>query len=140
MSPAIRPGKPLSEKSTSVVDANVIVSLLIGHDREHFEQSRVFFESVREGGSSAYIASAVIAECIYLLTRIYGVSRDDVATRLIGLLDYRGVRVESPAVRRALTMYGTHKVDFVDALIAATAREEGWAVFSFDRDLVRLAK
>lgn len=130
----------MSEKNTSVVDANVIVSLLLADERAHFERARAFFEPVREGGESAYIPSAVIAECIYVFTRVYGVKREEAATKLLALLDYRGVTVESPAVRQALALFRDRKVDFVDALVAATARERGWRVFSFDRDLEKLAK
>jgi len=75
-----------------------------------------------------------------VLTRIYKVTRSDTAAKLLGLLDYRGVATESAAVRRALTLYRDHNVDFVDALVAATAHEHKWRVFSFDRDLERLAK
>jgi predicted nucleic-acid-binding protein len=130
----------LSEKSTSVVDANVIVSLLMGGDHAHFERARTFFEPVREGAASAHIPSAVIAECVYVLTKTYKVSRQDAAAKLTALLDYRGVVTESRAVRRALALYSSHKVDFVDALVAALAHEHGWRVFSFDRDLERLTK
>jgi len=130
----------LSEKSTSVVDANAIVALLLGGERVHFERARAFFEPVREGQASAYIPAAVLAECVYVLTRIYKVTRADAAAKLLSLLDYRGVITESAAVRRALTLYRDHNVDFVDALVAATAHEHKWQVFSFDRDLERLAK
>jgi len=130
----------LSEKSTSVVDANAIVALLLGGERAHFERARAFFEQIREGESSAYILAAVLAECVYVLTRIYKVSRAEAATKLLSLLDYRGVITESAAVRQALTLYRDHNVDFVDALVAATAREHKWQVFSFDHDLERLAK
>jgi len=130
----------LSEKSTSVVDANAIVALLLGGERVHFERARSFFERVREGESSAYIPAAVLAECVYVLTRIYKVSRAEAATKLLSLLDYRGVITESAVVRQALTLYRDHNVDFVDALVAATAHEHNWQVFSFDRDLQRLAK
>ena len=130
----------MSEKSTSVVDANVIVSLLLGNERGHFERARDFFEPVREGNATAYVSAAVLAECVHVLTRVYRVTREDAATKLIGLLDYRGVITESDAVRRALTLFRDRNVDFVDALVAATAHERGWRVFSFDRELDRLSK
>src|SRR5260370_39706200 len=101
---ATRRGGPLSEKNPSVVDANAIVALLLGGERVHFERARAFFEPVREGESSAYLPAAVLAECIYVLTRIYKVSRADAATKLLSLLDYRGVITESAAVGRALTL------------------------------------
>ena len=106
----------------------------------HYHQAREFFEPVREGTVSAYIPAAVVAECVYVLSRIYKVTRADIAAKLLGLLDYRGVITESPAVRHALTLYRDRNVDFVDALVADTAAERNWRVFSFARDLGRLAK
>lgn len=129
----------MSEKSTSVVDANAIVALLLGGARADFERARAFFESVREGSSQAFVSSAVLAECVYVLTRVYKVTRADTASKLLALLDYRGAIIE-PAARRALELYRDHGVDFVDALVASIAHEHGWSVFSFDRDLERLAK
>jgi predicted nucleic-acid-binding protein len=130
----------LSEKSTSVVDANAVLSLLLGGERVHYHRARAFFEPVREGTAVAYIPAAVLAECVYVLTRVYKVTRDDAAAKLLGLLDYRGVITESPAVRQALVLYRDRNVDFVDALVATIAREHGWGVFSFDRDLERLTR
>ena len=130
----------MSEKKTSVVDANAIVSLLLGNERAHFERARTYFEAVREGIQLAYLPAAVVAECIYVLTKFYGVSCDDAAGKLLALLDYRGIVVESPEIRHALTLYRSHKVDFVDAFVAAIAKHRGYGVFSFDRDLMRLTK
>src|SRR4051812_20463313 len=98
---ASEPGNPLSETNTSVVDANAIVSLLIGSERAHFERARAFFEDVLEGKRSAYLPSAVLAECVYVLTKVYGVPRNEVARKLLSLLDYRGVLLETPAIRSA---------------------------------------
>jgi predicted nucleic-acid-binding protein len=130
----------LSGKSTSVVDANAIVTLLIGRERVQFERARAFFEEVREGAHFAYLPTAVVAECVYVLTKVYQVPRDETAAKLLLLLDYRGIIPESAAIRQALTLYRSHKVDFVDALVVAVAQERGYGVFSFDRDLERLAR
>ena len=130
----------MSEKSTSVVDANAIVALLLGGDRADSERAQAFFEPVREGSAQAFIPSAVLAECVYVLTPIYKVTRADTASKLLGMLDYRGVTVESPAARLALELYRDKNVDFVDALVVAIAQERGWQVFSSDRDLERMTK
>ena len=129
----------MSGKSTSVVDTNVVLSLLLGAEREDFERARAFFEQVRDGSESAYVPAAVLAECVYVLTRVYGVARPEVAAELLGLLDYRGL-VSEPEARRALELYRDRNVDFVDGLVAATARRQGWKIFSFDRDLAKLSK
>lgn len=127
-------------KSTSVVDANAILRLLLQDEPAHFAQARAFFDRVRAGEASAYVPAAVLAECIYVLTKVYAVGRTETADHLLGLLDYRGLTTDSAAVRVALGLYRDRNVDFIDALVVATARENGWQVFSFDRDLARLAK
>lgn len=130
----------MPEKSTSVVDANVILRLLLKDEPRHFAQAKAFFEEVKAGDANAHVPAAVLAECAYVLTKVYGVGRVETADHLLGLLDYRGLTTESAAVRVALGLYRDRNVDFIDALVVATARENGWRVFSFDRDLARLAK
>lgn len=129
----------MSEKSTSVVDANAIVALLLGGERADSERAKAFFEAARQGTSQAFVPSAVLAECAYVLTRIYKVPRADAASKLLELLDYRGVSSE-PEARQALELYRDHNADFVDALVVAIARERGFKVFSADRDLEKLMK
>jgi predicted nucleic-acid-binding protein len=130
----------MAEKNISVVDANVIVSLLLGNERANFVRASIYFDQVREGTHAAYLLAAVVAECIYVLTKFYKVSREDAAGKLLALLDYRGIVAESQEIRRALTLYRGSKVDFVDAFVAVIAKERGYGVFSFDRDLERLVK
>lgn len=130
----------MPEKSTSVVDANVILRLLLRDEPRHFAQAKTFFEAVKGGEAGAHVPAAVLAECVYVLTRVYAVGRSETADHLLGLLDYRGLTTDSAAVRVALGLFRDRNVDFVDALVVVTARENGWQVFSFDRDLARLAK
>ena len=131
---------PLPGKSTSVVDANVILRLLLKDEPRHFAQARAFFDAVKTGDAGAHIPAAVVAECVYVLTKVYSVGRAETADHLLGLLEYRGVTTDSDAVRAALGLYRDRNVDFIDAFVVATAKENGWQVFSFDRDLARLAK
>jgi predicted nucleic-acid-binding protein len=130
----------LPEKSTSVVDANVILRLLLNDEPRHFAQAKAFFDTVKAGAAGAHVPAAVLAECVYVLTKVYDVGRTETADHLLGLLDYRGVTTDSAAVRAALGLYRDRNVDFIDALVVATARENGWRVFSFDRDIVRLTR
>ncbi|MBI4205242.1 MAG: PIN domain-containing protein [Betaproteobacteria bacterium] len=128
-------------KSTSVVDTNAIIRYLLADDPAHFARARAFFEQVREGGQQAYLPESVLAESVYVLAKVYGVERVEIADKLSALLDYRGISQENRALlRAALLLFRNRKVDFVDALAVATARERGWRVFSFDKDLERLAR
>ncbi len=130
-----------SVKSTCVVDTNAIIRYLLADEAAHFARARAFFEQVREGAEQAYIPDSVMAESVYVLAKVYGVGREEIAEKLSALLDYRGISQENRAIlRSALLLFRDRKVDFVDALAVATARERGWRVFSFDKDLERLAR
>ena len=131
----------MSEKNTSVVDANAIVRYLLADNAEQFARAKSFFERVRKGTQPAYIPESVVAETVYVLSKVYGVGRKEIAEKLSALLDYRGISEENRTIlRTALSLFRDRNVDFVDALVAATARARGWRTFSFDRDLERLAR
>ncbi len=127
--------------STSVVDTNVVLRYLLRDDERLYQRAREFFHRVRDAEEGAYFPGAVIAECTYVLDKRYRVVRDEIAQRLLELVTFRGVDVQNRALlQAALSLYRSRKVDFVDALVVATARERGFGVFTFDRDLGRLAK
>jgi predicted nucleic-acid-binding protein len=127
--------------STSVVDTNVVLRYLLRDDERLYQRARAFFHRVRDAEESAYFSDAVIAECIYVLDKRYHVERGEIAARLQELVAFRGVDPQNRTLlQTALALYLSRNVDFVDALVVATAREQGWGVFTFDRDLGRLAK
>lgn len=131
----------MSATSTSVVDTNVVLRYLLRDDEKLYQRARDFLLRVRDGELGAFFPDSVIAECIYVLEKRYAVERKQIAARLLELIAFRGVDAQNRSLlQRALDLYGTHKVDFVDALIAALAHERNWRVFSFDRDLERLTK
>lgn len=81
------------------------------------------------------------SECVYVLLKVYGVSRPEVADRLIGILGYRGIVNEDRGIfLDALRLFAKKSVDIVDALVFATSEAKGWERFSFDRDFAKLTR
>ena len=94
---------------------------------------------MRSGEARAFIPEGVFVECVYVLLKVYGVPRADVADRLSGVMGYRGVANEDRAILvEALRLFARKNVDIVDALVFVTADATGWDVFSFDADLKKL--
>lgn len=128
-------------KSIHVVDANVILRYLLADHREHHQKAKAFFDRVRIGEGRAFIPEGVLVECVYVLLKVYGVPRPEVADRLVGVLSYRGVVNENRAVYLdAPRLFARKSVDIVDALVFATSEAKGWERFSFDKDLERLGR
>jgi len=124
--------------NSHVVDTNVILRYLLADHEAHYASASAFMAQVRTGLMQAYVCDAVIAECVYVLTKFYEVPRRAAAEQLTQLLAYRGLRgPDLGATRRALELFADGKIDFVDALVAASAWENGWVVESFDKKLLQ---
>ncbi len=121
-------------------DTNAIVGYLVGDDIELHRQAKAFFDKVKTGEERALILESVVAECIYVLTKIYKVPREKAAGGLKNLLRYRGIINEDrSALMTALTVYSERPLDIVDCILYAKATGANTGLFSFDEDLNRLA-
>jgi predicted nucleic acid-binding protein len=126
---------------TAILDANVILRYVLKDNAELFERAKPFMDSLRSGQNQALILEGVLVECVYVLSKVYKVPRNEIADALGGLLDYPGiVEADKKRYRRALILFCRHNVDIVDALLYATATERGFEIFSFDKDLERLKR
>ncbi|MEK8089749.1 PIN domain-containing protein [Thermithiobacillus plumbiphilus] len=124
---------------TRVLDANVILRYLLADHAAHYEAAAGFLNQVKSGDATAHVPEGALVECVYVLLKVYGVPRREVADKLAALLSYRGMVGDALACfAEALRLFGSRNVDIVDALVVTTARARDWEVFSFDRDLEKL--
>jgi predicted nucleic-acid-binding protein len=125
----------------SLPDTNTIIRYLVNDDRVLFTKAKDFFEKVKNGETKAIILESVIAECIYVLIKIYQVPKDKAAGRLIDILRYKGiVNKDRQELIEALTMFTNYSLDIVDCLLYVKAIAGGDQMFTFDLDLTKLAK
>lgn len=95
-----------------------------------------FFASL-DSENPGFIASVVLAEISWVLSRGYKASRERIASSIEGLLGSVEIVVENAeAAHRALAEYqASRSGDFADALIAQTALLAGaTGTVTFDRD------
>lgn len=121
---------------THLVDTNVILRYLLADHPDLHMRAKTFFDAVRTGNRRAFVSESVLAECVYVMQRIYQVPRVEIAAKLTGLLGYHGIGAERlPMLRHAIGIYGATNLSFVDALIAATAAALQLPVETFDEGL-----
>ncbi len=117
-------------------DTNVIVRYLVKDDLELYKKARIFFDKVKTGEECAVILESVVAECVYVLTKVYHVPKEKVAESLTNLLRYRGIINEDRAeLIKALTVFVERSLDIVDSILYAKSRSKNIKVLSFDEDL-----
>ena len=131
----------MKKPGRSLPDTNTIVRYLVGDDHALYAKAKEFFDKVKNGGVKAVILESVIAECVYVLTKIYRVPRDKVAGSLIDILRYKGiVNDDRQELIRALSLFAEQGLDIVDTMLYAKATAAGDRLFSFDADLNKLAR
>jgi predicted nucleic-acid-binding protein len=87
-----------------------------------------------------YVPVEVVAELVYVLTKVYGVGRDMVGSELTALIDIPNIRAaRDNVVRHALELFGASTLDFVDCLLVGYAHE-GYDVVTFDKKLRKRIK
>ena len=127
-------------KNITVLDTNVILRYLLNDHPQHFQRAQVFMADVISGEITVYIPDSVLAECVYVLLKVYKVPKPKVCEILTGILSYAGIsHVNREILINSLQLFAEHKVDVVDAIVHATAQQQDWDVFSFDQDMKKFS-
>lgn len=114
-----------------LLDANAVLRYLF---EDIQEQSDCVAETIEAG---AEVTVEVLAECVYVLSGVYHVSRSDIAESLGILLDEVTCRRKRVAAA-ALGLYSGSSFDFVDCVLAAEVSENGRKALTFDKKLQSL--
>jgi predicted nucleic-acid-binding protein len=117
------------------LDTNVVIRFLAQDDKDQSAIATRLISRLSEE-EQGFISSVVLAEVSWVLLRRYRLSRDEIFSTLLGLLETAELIVEnSAAVYRALAVYKAGgSVEFADALIAETAALAGAKeTVTFDR-------
>lgn len=110
------------------IDANVILRRVLRDNEDMAARADQVFQ---EG---AWTIPAVIAEVVYVLSRVYKINRQDISATLLTVLDE--IDVERPLIMaRAVQLFGSTRLDFVDCLLAAYHEMEKVEVLTFDKEL-----
>lgn len=120
------------------VDANVLLRLITGDPPELAQRALRLVERAELGEVTLRLSPLVVVEMVWVLGSFYRYSRTEIAEVLLPLVTAKGVGLEDAQVVAALDRMATANVDFIDAFLAETARRQGGAVASFDRDFSRL--
>lgn len=120
----------------SLPDTNIIVRYLVKDNIDLYTKAKYFFDKVKNGNTRAVILESVIAECIYVLTKIYKVPKNRAAGRLIDILHYKGIANDDrEEIIRALSLFSEKGLDIVDCILCAKAEGGGNHLFTFDEEL-----
>ena len=121
----------------SLIDTNVLIRFFVKDHEEHYAQSVAIFEKIKNDTIKVELLSEVVMEVIFILTKFYKVPLADVVKYLSITLRLPGiVNKDKFILIEALDTMLTQRIDYVDALICAKSKLEGYGKISFDNDVL----
>ncbi len=124
----------------SLPDTNILIRYLTRDDEPLYARAKEFFDKVKEGSIRAVIIESVVAECVYVLTKIYQAPKNRIAESLIDVLHYKGIaNPDREELIRALTLFSERNIDIVDCILCVKAAGASTSLFSFDNGLNKVS-
>ena len=124
------------------IDTDVLIRFLTGDDPKKQAAVAILFEQVEQGLLTVIAPDTVIADAVFVLSspRLYDIARDEIRELLTPLLNLPNFRVQNHlCVLRALELYASTRLDFVDTLIIASMEQQNSHIlYSYDRDFDRI--
>ena len=116
-------------------DTNLIIRLLVKDVEDHSALVR----NLVKDGEQLYINSVVLSEICWVLTNVYGYSKQSFISSLDVLLETEGIIFfDNNTVRKALVDYVNSNCGFVDCLINQINKDLNLTTLTFDKKAAKL--
>ncbi len=117
----------------TLIDTNVILRYLLNDISEQADKAGEIIDS------GAYTLPEIVAEVVYVLTKLYSVPREKISDIVPPIFDE--VEIENKdIVLLALKTFSETKFDFVDSLLLARKELKSETIFTFDKKLANRLK
>jgi predicted nucleic acid-binding protein len=119
----------------ALLDTNILVRHLTGDPPAQARRATAFLA----GDDELILTDLIVAELVYVLESYYEQPRNEVAQAVRSLLALPAVASDHELLLRAIELYESEHLDFVDAYLCAASEISGIGmVASFDRRIDRV--
>jgi predicted nucleic-acid-binding protein len=120
----------------NLIDANVVLRYLLQDDDALFKKASTLLERIKVGEEAAVIPESVLAECVYVLLKVYKIDRQIISEKLRGLFAYKGiVNPDKKDLVDSIILFGQTQLSIVDCIACSKSINNGLSLFTFDDDL-----
>jgi len=127
------------QKNIIIVDANIILRYLLRDNEKFYKEAEALFNDAFSGKKRILIMHSIIAEVVYVLLKLYKVSRKEIAEVLIELMKIKGVKVQDKEILlNTFEIFKNKNLDFIDCLLCAYSRK--YQIMSFDKEVNKCIK
>ncbi len=121
-----------------ILDTNYILRYLLRDSEEFYEKCNHVFKKIKIGEKKAILSESVLAEVVFVATKVYKVPKEELVDTLLNWISYyKGLR-QDEWVEDALILFKRTSFHIVDCLVTARASRENLQLFTFDQALIKL--
>ncbi|WP_017324251.1 PIN domain-containing protein [Synechococcus sp. PCC 7336] len=119
------------------LDTNVLLRFLMRDDEEQWQIADRFVRAAIQAGKHCFINNIVLCEAVWVMSRAYGLSREEIVEALENILSGSQFEFEDRGtLLLALQQMKAGRADFADYLIGAVNEQAGCdETATFDRKL-----
>jgi predicted nucleic-acid-binding protein len=120
-----------------VLDTNYYIRYFTADNEEQFPIAKNQILNIENNKIVVFLPDLVLAEIVYVLTKLYEVSRKQVCESLESLINLKSLKMQDKSlVNLTLSLFAKSNLDFVDCyLIALSQIGSEYSVHTFDRKL-----
>ena len=117
-----------------LLDTNYILRFLLKDNDEMYEVAKNVIKN-----SECIILIEVLAEVVFVLQKVYKISKEDITKILTSFLKFENIiNSEKNFILEALKIYTNKNLDFVDCILCAKSKE--FTIKTFDKKLNKCIK
>jgi len=124
----------------SVVDTNILIRFFIADIKSQSIQVKGWFTQAAQNRRELVILPVVVAECCYVLEKVYKVERNKLASAFEILISQRWLNVVDRDILLDLWDGYRNGLHFVDSFLVSYGRIQESDILSFDKRLLKKAK
>ena len=116
------------------IDANIILRYILNDDVELSPSAKEII-----GSNTVETPIEVLCEVVYVLKRVYGINRREIADTLFDFYENTNcILPHKEAIIRGIEYFAMKNLDFVDCILAGYCEMEGRIISTFDKSLEKL--
>ena len=124
---------------TAFIDTNIFIRHITADDPVQSPACLAFFQAIERGETTGWMSQLVVAEIVFVLSRIYKLDRAGIRDAILPLLLLPGIKLDQKqTMSRVFELFVTTSIDYIDAYHAASLEGRGGQLYSYDKHFDRL--
>ncbi len=118
--------------SKNLLDTNLIIRFLVNDDSEKVSKVE---KLLKDKNNANILLDTIVAEIIWVLSSYYSLKKTEVIEKIRALIHVNTVECNAVLIYKALSLWETNNISYIDSYLAAVASLGNISVLSYDEKL-----